>query len=277
MRQLYPRGCRWILGLLLILGLDSCEKFEFSPYEVLVRDGEKNLNLVNTARIQALGLQPGDTIRIALISDTQRFYDETEDVVDAINERSRQKGKRIHFVFHGGDITDFGLTDEYRWIQERLVKLQMPYLAVIGNHDHVGNGKVVYEKMYGPLDFSVTIARNRFVFINSNSLEYEKDVPPNLAYLQQALADTDNYTNAFVIAHVPPFDADFDKSKEQAFAGLIRQYDVRYSIHGHQHTHRIRQPYEDGKDYLVIGSVENRSYLVLTIVGRQASYEVVNF
>jgi Icc protein len=277
MRQPNPRSFRWTGCLLLILGLVSCEKFEFSPHEVLLRDDNINLNQVNTARIQALGLQPADTIRIALISDTQRFYDETEGVVDAINSRTSQKGKRIHFVIHGGDITDFGLMDEYRWIHERLQKLQMPYLAMIGNHDCVGNGKVIFEKMYGPHDYSVTIARNRLVFLNSNSMEYEKDVPPNLNYLQQALADVNNYNNAFVIAHVPPFDEDFDRNKEAGYAELMRRYQVKYSIHGHQHNHRLLQPYEDGNNYLVIGSVEKRSFVVMTIVGQQVSYEVVSF
>jgi 3',5'-cyclic AMP phosphodiesterase CpdA len=198
-------------------------------------------------------------------------------VVDAINTRSRQKGQRIHFVIHGGDISDFGLMDEFRWIHDRLQKLQMPYLTVIGNHDCVGNGKVIYENMYGPHDYSVTFARNRFVFLNTNSLEYTKNIPPNLNYLQQALADGQNYDNAFVIGHVPPFDPDFDRSKEQAFAGLIRQYKVKYSIHGHQHSHRFRQPYDDGSNYLVIGSVEKHQYVLMTIVGQQVSYEVVNF
>jgi 3',5'-cyclic-AMP phosphodiesterase len=277
MRQIYLGSFRWIGGLLVMLGLNSCEKFEYSPHEVLLRAGEKNLNQVQAAQIQALGLQPGDTIRIALISDTQRFYDETQAAVEDINSRSRQKGKRIHFVIHGGDITDFGLMDEYRWIHDRLQKLQMPYLAVIGNHDCVGNGKVIFEEMYGPHDFSVTFARNRFVFLNTNSLEYKKNIPPHLHNLQKGLEDVQNYDNAFVIGHVPPFDQDFDRSKEEDFATLVRQYKVKYSIHGHQHNHRLHRPYGDGQDYLVIGSVEKNYYVVMTIVGQQVSYELVTF
>jgi Icc protein len=274
MKKLY---LRCLLLLCLLPGLHSCELFEFSPHEVLIRGNDNNLNQHYADQIQALGLQPGDTIRIALISDTQRFYDETEEVVSAINARTAGKDQRIHFVIHGGDITDFGLTDEYRWIHERLKKLRMPYLTVIGNHDCVANGKVIYKNIYGPHDYSITVAGNRFVFLNTNSLEYKTDVPPNLGYLQDALADVNNYQNAFVVSHVPPFDVDFDKSKEAGFAQLMRQYQVKYSIHGHQHNHQMRQPYNDGKDYLVIGSVENRVYVVLTIIGQQVSYEVVNF
>jgi Icc protein len=268
---------RRFLIFFLFLVLGGCELFEFSPHEVQLRGEHRDRNKYYMEQIQALGLQQGDTIRIALISDTQRFYDETEDVVSAVNTRSAGRGKRIHFVIHGGDITDFGLTDEFRWIHDRLKKFTMPYLTVIGNHDCVANGKIIYEKLYGPHDYSITVAGNRFVFLNTNSLEYKTNIPPNLDYLQGALADVNNYQNAFVVSHVPPFDPDFDRSKEAGFAQLIRQYQVKYSIHGHQHTHRMRQPYNDGKDYLVIGSVENRVYVVLTIVGQQVSYEVVNF
>jgi Icc protein len=275
MKQFCLRSFWWIGCLLITLG--SCEMFEFSPHEVLSRGKDKNLNQVYANQIQALGLEPTDTIRIALISDTQRFYDETEDVVTAINTRTSQQGKRIHFVIHAGDITDFGLADEYQWIHDRLKKLNMPYLAVIGNHDCLGNGKVIFEKKYGPHDYNVTIARNRFVFLNTNSLEYKKNIPPNLGYLQSALQDVDNYDNAFVVAHVPPFDQDFDESKEAGFARLVRQYQVKYCLLGHQHNHRLHQPYGDGQKYLVIGSVQKRVYVVMTIIGQQVSYEVVAF
>lgn len=276
MKHIYPPSFRALVGLLLVLGLESCEKFEFSPHEVLLREGEKNLNQHYANQIQSQNLQPGDTIRVALISDTQRFYDETEEVVSHINARSQQKGQRINFVIHGGDITDFGMMDEYRWIHERLEKLHMPYLTVIGNHDCLGNGKVIYEKMYGPNNYSLTVARNRFVFLNTNYLEYKENRPPNLDYLQQALQDRASYDNAFVVSHVPPFHVDFDPNKEAAYADLIRQYQVDYSLHGHQHTHRYYgQHYNDGSKYLIIGGVEHHAYVVLTIVGQQVSYEQV--
>jgi 3',5'-cyclic-AMP phosphodiesterase len=264
-----------LITILLVTG--SCDKFEFSPHQVLLRDNEKNLNEYNAERIRQLGLQPGDTIRIALISDTQRFYDETDQVVDAINQRTVQPGKRIHFAIHGGDISDFGLMDEFRWIHERLSKLKMPYLSVIGNHDCVANGKRIFEKMYGPFDYTFEIAGNRFVFLNTNFLEFDNANVPNLEYFESSLRDRNNYRNAFVVAHVPPFDLDFDRSKELPFARIVRDYNVKYGIFGHQHNHRIRQPYEDNRNYLVIGSVEKHGYVVMTIVGEKVSYEVIPF
>ena len=40
-----------------------------------------------------------------MISDTQRWYNSTEDVVKALNARGD-----IDFVIHGGDQSDFGVT-----------------------------------------------------------------------------------------------------------------------------------------------------------------------
>ena len=42
-----------------------------------------------------------------MISDTQRWYNSTEDVVKALNARGD-----IDFVIHGGDQSDFGVTKE---------------------------------------------------------------------------------------------------------------------------------------------------------------------
>lgn len=277
MKHNYSRSIAYFVYLGWLLAFSSCEKFEFSPHQVILKESEENLNQKNADRIAALNIKPTDTLRFALISDTQRFYDETEEVVDAINNRTSGKGKQISFVIHAGDITDFGIQEEYHWQHEILKKLKMPYLVVIGNHDCVGNGKKIYQSMYGPHNFKLQVARNRFVFLNTNSLEFDNHTVPDLNFLENALSDTENYENAFVIAHVPPFDADYDRSKEQPYALLMRNYKVNLSIHGHQHTHRVQQPYNDGKTYLVTGSVQKRVYVVVTVIGNQVSYEVIKF
>ena len=262
-----------LLGFLLVLS--SCELIEYSPYQVKLGDNEKDLNRKNAEKITALGLKPTDTLRIALISDTQRFYDETEDFVKSVNNLTEQKGKQIHFVLHGGDISDFGLQEEYRWQHQILKKLKMPYLVVLGNHDCVANGDKVYTHMYGPFEQVYQFARNRFIFLNTNTMEFTEDIV-RLDFLENNLRDTENYDNAIVLAHVSPFDEDYDDTKEEPYARLIRQYRA-YPLHGHKHTHRILQPYNDGINYMIIGSVSNRRYVVLTIVGKKISHELISY
>lgn len=267
---------KWlVINLVLWQVLMACELIEYSPYQVKLAASETSLNQKSADKITALQLKSTDTLRVALISDTQRFYDETEDAVEAINSRTQQKNQQIHFVLHGGDISDFGLQEEFLWQHHILKKLKMPYLAVLGNHDCVANGKNIYTSMYGPYEQVYQFARNRFIFMNTNTLEFTEDIV-RLDFLENNLRDTESYDNAFVLAHVSPFDPDYDKTKEEPFARLIRQYQA-YPLHGHKHTHRLLQPYNDGINYLIIGSVSNRKYVVLTIVGKKVSHEIVSF
>lgn len=79
----------------LALLLTACQ-VEYHPYDTRI-DGPTNVNARNIARIEA-ACEGRRTIRFAQISDTQRWYDETEDAVKAINARDD-----IDFVIHTGD------------------------------------------------------------------------------------------------------------------------------------------------------------------------------
>ena len=46
-----------LLGLALLV-LQACEKFEYSPYEIRLREDEKHINNHNIAKINALQLLP---------------------------------------------------------------------------------------------------------------------------------------------------------------------------------------------------------------------------
>ena len=95
--------------LLLCLGLLSgCDKFEYHPYDAHI-SGSQGLTARNIEQIQSQ-CAGKDTLRVAQISDTQRWYDETQALVDAINARGD-----VDFVIHCGDQSDFGLTKEFEW------------------------------------------------------------------------------------------------------------------------------------------------------------------
>ena len=255
-----------------LLFITACEKFEYSPNEVRLEEEERNLTRKNLDKIADLNLDQKASFRFAVISDTQRFYDELEAVVAALKQRTD-----IDFLILTGDITDFGTTKEYRWINERLQELNIPVLTVIGNHDCVGNGKKIYKDMYGPYDYTMNIGRNRFVFINTNSLEFSDPVP-DLNFFRSALQDTANFDQAFVLSHVPPFDGDFERSMEEEFTRISHDSKVKVSIHGHKHSYAKPTKYYDDKvDYLIVGSVEKRGYEEVTVSGKQVSLKRISF
>lgn len=260
------------MAMSLSLGLAACEKFEYSPNEVRLEDDERDLTRKNIEKLRALHLENRSRIRFAVISDTQRYYDELDDVVEILKARND-----IDFLVISGDITDFGITKEYRWVNERLEKLDLPILTVIGNHDCQGNGKELYKDMFGDLDYTVNIGRNRFVFTNTNSLEFSTPVP-DLGFLRGALADTTNYDQAILVSHIAPYDPDFSRNLETDFATIARQGKVKLSLHGHKHNYMPPTAhYGDGVEYLIVGSIHKRVYEEVTIEGGKISLNSIAF
>ena len=145
-------------------------------------------------------------------------------------------------------------------------KLNYPYLTVIGNHDIVANGSDAYVKMFGPLDYTFGYGDYKFVFVNTNSLEYGLDgSTPNIPWLRAQLADNPEKKQTIVIGHVPPFDADFDRNLEKEYAAtLAADPNLKFTLYGHQHAFKEGEFYDDGVQYYQTTSMGNRGYLVIS-------------
>ena len=134
MRSLLRTG----LFLLPLLAA-GCDHIEYHPYDTDI-SGEQNINAKNIARIEA-ACRGRQTVRFAMISDTQRWYDETEKAVEALNARDD-----IDFVLHGGDLSDFGLKKEFMWQRDILNRLR-PDIVVHGDDWLVGYQANIRQKV----------------------------------------------------------------------------------------------------------------------------------
>ena len=132
------------LCCLLVAG---CDLIDYHPYDVDIK-GERDINAKNIQKIEAKCLGKS-TIRFIAMGDSQRWYDETVDFVNAVNKRDD-----IDFVVHGGDFSDFGLTDEFLWQRDIMNKLKVPYVGLIGNHDCLGTGEDAFRQIFGDTNFS---------------------------------------------------------------------------------------------------------------------------
>jgi 3',5'-cyclic-AMP phosphodiesterase len=261
----------FLRSICLLLVVAGCDIFEYHPYEVRVPDDEQRLNATAIARIQA-NTPPGDTLTIILMGDTQRFYDEVEDFVASANQRAAD------FVLLDGDITDFGVNDEFAWIHDLMKRLNKPYLAVIGNHDLSGNGGRVFKKRYGPLNTSFIVNRFKFLLFNTNSREYQYNGHvPDLPWLREQLLG-DDFDRVIPVSHVPPFDVDFDSALEPDYVQALRESPkVNVSLHGHRHAYSNAEHYGDGVRYIVSTSMNERMYLVIKLWGDQYRVEEIYY
>ena len=163
------------IAALLLTGCDTV--FDVHPYDVRVK-GETNLNAKNIQKIEQT-VKSKDTIRFAVISDSHQWYDDLQKAVNDINSRQDS----IDFVIHCGDISDFGATREMKWTREKMQKLKMPSVVLLGNHDCLGTGNQTYEAIYGNPDFSFIAGKVKFVCLNTNAIEYDYSRPvPNFDF-----------------------------------------------------------------------------------------------
>jgi len=259
--------------LLLASALSAACRTEYHPYDTRI-DGATSMNAKNIARIEK-ACSGKRAVRFVHISDTQRWYDETEAAVKAIN---RMEG--IDFVIHTGDIADFGMKAEFERQRDILNRLKVPYVVLLGNHDCLATGERIFTTIFGAVDYAFTAGNIRFVCLNTNALEFDHDTPvPNFDFLDRQLSAFPEQAEKTVVAmHAQPFSDQFDDNVARVFQYAIRQFPVlQFCIHGHGHNFAAEELFDDGVMYYECDNIGKRSYLLFTVSDEGYAYERIGF
>lgn len=262
-----------LLTILFLTALAACDLIDYHPYDGRLTISERDINSKNIKRIEE-ATRDKNTVRFVMISDTQRAYDETEEFVKHINNRDS-----IDFIVHGGDIADFGMKKEYEWTVDILSHLKAPYVALIGNHDIIGNGDQVYDKLFGPENFSFIAHDIKFVCLNTNAIEYDYSHPvPDFSFIKKEFEDKTPYKKTVVVMHAPPGSEQFDNNIRDVFQLSLKQFpSLQFCLHGHHHNVSEKDLFDDGVIYYGCSSIAKRSYLLFTLTPDSYQYEVVYF
>lgn len=248
---------RWSLGTLALVLATGC--LEYSPHAIDLDPSERDLHRKAVERLHAIP-PPEAGFRFAVVGDTQLAFDEAEDAVEHLNARDD-----LAFVVQGGDFTNFGLLPEFRLMNDIFARLRVPYFVVIGIHDHLGNADDIYDRMFGARDFSFTFGRTRFVFFDSNSLEFGfSGTVPDVGWLAAQLDPDGSFDGAVLVSHVAPMHADFDPALREPYVALLQAQSSVVSFHAHEHRYRFDDT--TGTPMYLADSVNHRSYLVATVV-----------
>lgn len=261
---------RKAFGLLLVGIFVSCDPwFQYSPYQANVDPLYRATNANNLALIAAKNEGDSKPFKVALLSDPHYHFGKLEDAVDQIN-----KDPDYAFAIVAGDLTENGLLQEYIYFHEVMSQLRIPYVTIIGNHDYLANGEMVYEQMYGPLNYSFVFNNTRFVLFDNNTIESGKE--PDLEWVAKELENGGNYDHVIPIAHIPPYDVQMQKYRDR-YHELLLSNGINLSVHGHRHDFSLENVYGDDVAYLTISSPQKRTYTALSVTPTVIEVEKIEF
>jgi hypothetical protein len=253
--------------------LFSC--FEYHPYETNLKGIEGNKNAKSIEAVKQ-SLFKKDTIRFAWVGDTQKHYEETESFVKDINSKGN-----IDFVLHGGDITYFGMKSEFIWIEDILEKLHIPHICLVGNHDLLGTGEIIYRHIYGEPDFSFILNRVMFICLNTNTAEPSYKVP-DYNFIAQNISDstTGLYDYTIVAMHAAPtglFASKTSTTAQHFYNSISKAKNLLFCLYAHYHTIIERDVFNDGTMHLVTDSMKSRVYFIFTLINGNYTYTIERF
>ena len=257
-----------IATLVTAIIMQSCELIDYHPYDVRISEPTS----INAKSIERIGnkCKGKDQIKVAVISDTHKWYDELQIVVKDINSRTD-----IDFVIHGGDMSEFGYTQEFIWTRDYLQDLNIPYVALIGNHDCLGTGKETFEAIFGPANFSFIAGHIKFVCLNTNALEYDYSHPiPDFEFITDASSShVEEFSHAVACMHARPGDDVFNNNVSTVFQYYLKMIPgLMCCINGHGHSLKHEDLFGDGIIYHQATSLDDRVYLLFTF-NNDGTYE----
>ena len=267
------KSCRLLLPSLLCLFMGGCELIDTHPYDVRI-SGETDVNAHNIERIETR-CKDKTTIRFAVMGDSQRWYDETVDFVNHLNRRSD-----IDFVIHGGDMSDFGVTNEFLWQRDIMDKLHVPYVVLLGNHDCLGTGEETFRIVFGNPNFAFIAGRVKFVCLNTNAIEFDYSRPiPDFEFLAAQMHDRKaEFDRTVVSMHIRPFCAEFNNNVANVFQRYVTELPgLQFCTAAHEHRLFEGDLFEDGILYYMSDCMKHRSYYIFTLTPNGYEREVVHY
>jgi Icc protein len=172
---------------------------------------------------------------------TTREQQNYRDLLALVDEVNLVMAASLCFVYLPGDNADHGEAAEYEVVREALDRLELPWFAIVGDHDvHLQSLEnfrrfmmpdPVYSFEVGPYCF---IALNAFASARPNEFDLSGE---QLDWLERKLMDAEhNQRRCVLLLHCYPSDL---ARTGVALHALIRQYNVLLLDMGHTHYNEI--------------------------------------
>lgn len=240
----------------------GCGKYSGSPFSSDIIRGERDLNIQSAA---SLGDPEADgIIRIALIADPHQNYKDLEDAISTL-----KRVVDVDFLVNLGDITNSSYNMEYDQYLRSHALIGVPAFVVAGNHDMLGAGPAIFNKVFGTSNLYFETNSYRFIFFNSANLESPENFNPDWL-LNTVLNST---KPVLIFTHIPLEDTErFHGDVKNKFTQIVQDNRVKAVMNGHNHVYLLR--YNSGTVLLQVPRVEGNQWVVLELQAGQ--YQIIN-
>lgn len=254
-----------IIQLLAFIMISCSQVIDYSPYDADIN--HRDVNTENIKKIKDESRDVDSLIFIA-ISDTHTKYNDLKSAINFIN-----KLDDVSFVIVCGDITNLGLYKEFDDYYHIMSRLKMPFITAIGNHDYLSNGKLIYEKMFGPTNFYFDIGNYRMVVFD-NVVWENGNQEPDFEWFQQTLNIPEGMTS-IACYHIHRFDPQLENGYADKMLGIIEKYPVSLSIFGHGHDYWEEEV--NNRRYLMVPDITMRNMTKITLANKTATIQILSF
>lgn len=220
-----------MLATVVAMTMMACAPLRHTPFGEQVRTSLSNLNGASLDLLPALpSANENSQISFSILTDSHANYDDLAKVVQVLNQKDDQ------FVVNLGDMTDLGLAIEYEAFASHIENLRKPLFSVIGNHDTIGNGKAIYQNIFGAYNYTYDLGGVRFVYFNNNALDFFKE-GIDLNWLEQTVQSSPY--PVIIFQHVDPLNAEyFTAAQREQILRILNPEKVMAVFHGHNHKFR---------------------------------------
>ena len=248
---------RWLLPIVAAILATGCnDPFQFSPWEVDVPSEREGMNAKAIAALHDRLATDSGRFTFAVVGDPQGYYGDTRVVFDHINAQGLAS-----FAVVVGDLTDLALAQEFAWYAEVVESSAVPVVSVIGNHDHLANGRVIFERMFGPRDQVFTAGNVRMVLFDN--VEFESEMPVDHAWLDARLAEPFE-GHSLVFMHIHPMDQQLQGGPLDTLARIMFDHRPTAAFMGHLHGYATGE-FPGGTPWATVEWPRDREYLLVHV------------
>jgi len=253
---------RVIFITIISILVSSC-RFEISPWETDVSCDTLNLetNLSWLAEIEQASLNK-TSFSVAVIGDPQQYPGDLERTVKEINNIDK-----VDFILLLGDLAETGVEKEFEWTCKAASHSTKPILSVIGNHDGLAYGPVIWLATIGPYDYSFTYKNTKFIAYNDNKYEFE-DVPDKEWLAEEAAIAPDEVRfHTIGMSHIEPWDS------EPTLTDDLKSFGYDHMFHAHNHKFTYWQKTDVQLPHFITANTLDIKYGIANITPEAISIE----